>query len=77
MCGAGKTLYHELLTTTKAPAAVAAGVRRLPSGRLDELQVLVALAQDGFAVSAEPTVQHGGVDGAEVGGEFQVAGVQV
>ena len=42
-----------------------------------ELQVFVAAAEDGFAVGAEPAVEEGGVDGAEVGGEAQVARVQV
>ena len=45
--------------------------------RLDEPEVFVAGAEDGLAVGAEPAVNQGGVDGAEVGGEAQVARVQV
>src|SRR5262249_40544091 len=51
-------------------------VRGLPL-RLQEVEVLVLVAEHRLAVHAQPAVEDSGVDAAEVGVVLQIAGVQV
>src|SRR4051812_24669776 len=62
---------------TAAERGGAGFLERLSSGPATEcLHVVPLRAQDGLAVAAEPVVEQGRVDPAEVGVELQVVGVE-